>query len=89
MKYTVKVEIPGGKYCRDAGGNVCDFFWESEDGDTGCCLLGKSTFIEGDISNVPKFDNCPSRQLRTNRRKSRKARDSTIIDGGKIDYDTQ
>lgn len=62
-KVKVKVEIPCGKYCRDT--NLpefhCDFFWESEDGDTGCCLIGNSTtFIEGDISQVPKLDGCPN-----------------------------
>ena len=60
MKYKVEVKILGGDYCRDDCGNMCDFFWESEDGDTGCCLLSEATFIEGDMSNVPKFENCPS-----------------------------
>ena len=62
-KVKVEVEIPDGKYCREDRRNqetVCDFFWESEDGDTGCCLLRKSTFIEGDISQVPKFEDCPN-----------------------------
>ena len=66
MKYKVEVEILGGYYCRDACGDVCDFFWESEDGDTGCCLLGKSTFVEGDGDNIPKFSDCPSCQRKRN-----------------------
>jgi hypothetical protein len=66
-KIKVTVEIPDGKYCRESSlkqETVCNFFWESEDGDTGCCLLNESTFIEGDISQVPKFSDCSNRQLR-------------------------
>ena len=58
----VEVEIPDGDYCRvERDGQACEFFWEREDGDTGCCLLGETAFIEGDISQVPKFDGCPNR----------------------------
>ena len=58
----VEAEILDGDYCRLSNGNVCNFFWESEDGDVGCCLLGESIFIEGDNNQVPKFNNCPNKQ---------------------------
>ena len=60
-KVKLEVEIPEGENCKTDNGVNCQFYMESEDGDTGCSLLDDWTFIEGDISTVPKMKECPSR----------------------------
>ena len=59
MEKTITVEIIDGKYCRD-NNKFCRFFWESEDGDYGCCITEESNFLEGDISQLPKLKGCPN-----------------------------
>ena len=59
-KIKLEVEISDGIYCKTDNTVKCRFYMESEDGDTGCSLLDDWTFIEGDISSVPKMDKCPN-----------------------------
>jgi len=59
-KVKVEVEIPDGKFCNPEKG-PCIFYWEDEDGYTGCSYLKKDSFIEGfQPEYYSKMDGCPN-----------------------------